>query len=459
MQNQAVLYQANAEKRGIWGWIFFDWAAQPFFTVVTTFIFGPYFVSRMAENPAEGQAAWAYGIAAAGFMIAILSPILGIVSDKTGARKPWIASFAVLKIISLSLLWFAVPGASLFWVLVAFAIAMISAEFSVVFNDAMMPRLVPAQDIGKVSNIAWGLGYLGGMIALIFVVTCLAASPETGLTIIGIKPLFGLDPADGADARITGPLSALWYFIFIMPMFLFTPDAEKGEPLKQALRSGIAELCSVLREIAGRSGIMRFLIARLIYQDGVNAVLALGAGYAASLFGWSITEVGIYGMILNVIAIFSCLAASRLDSRHGSKAIVLMALFLLFLATVGIISTTKDSTLFGLIHFVASDGTGLFATPAEHTFLFYGLMIGAAFGPVQASSRSWFARSITAKEAGRYFGIYALAGRVTSFAAPFLVATITAMTGSAAIGMSVLVLFFAVGLICAAITPYPANKA
>ncbi len=218
----------RAKKLGIFGWMFFDWAAQPFFTVVTTFIFGPYFVSRMASDPAMGQAAWGYGIAAAGFVIAVLSPVLGSIADQTGPRKPWIAFFAAIKIVSLFLLWFAAPGSNLFLVVACFALASIAAEFSTVFNDSMMPRLISKADIGKISNIAWGLGYLGGMIALIFVVTLMAGSPETGKTIIGVDPIFGLDPKLGEDARATGPLSALWYFIFILPMFFFTPDPAKA---------------------------------------------------------------------------------------------------------------------------------------------------------------------------------------------------------------------------------------
>ncbi len=459
MTEQMRASRRYAERRGVWGWIFFDWAAQPFFTVVTTFIFGPYFISRVAESREAGQIAWGYGFAAAGFAIAILSPVLGAIADKTGSRKPWIGFFAAVKILCLSLLWFAVPGANLFWVLCVFAMAMLAAEFSIVFNDSMMPRLVPREDIGRVSNIAWGLGYMGGMIVLIFVVLCLSASPETGLTILGIKPLFGFDPKLGEGARITGPLTALWYLVFILPMFFFTPDAAKGEPLSVALCSGLAELKTTLTEVRRRTGIMRFLFARMIYQDGVNALLALGAGYAAGMFGWSITETGLFGMILNVMAIISCLIASRVDTRFGSKAVVIGSLVLLFLASLGIVSTGKDYTLFGLLPFTLEGEGKLFGTAAELSYLIYGLMIGAAFGPVQASSRSWFARSIKAEESGRYFGIYALAGRATSFLGPFLVATITAMSGSAALGMSVLLLFFATGLVLAFVTPYPADAA
>ena len=206
------------KRRSVWGWMLFDWAAQPFFTVVTTFIFGPYFISRMASDPATGQAAWGYGIAAGGLLIAVLSPVLGSIADQTGPRKPWIAFFAVLKILALCGLWFAAPGSSLVLVVSLFTLASVAAEFSIVFNDSMLLRLVPKAEIGRVSNLAWGLGYLGGMIVLIFIIAFLAASPESGKTLIGLDPLFGLDPVQGEDARASGPISALWYAVFILPM-------------------------------------------------------------------------------------------------------------------------------------------------------------------------------------------------------------------------------------------------
>ncbi|RWI28532.1 MFS transporter [Mesorhizobium sp.] len=448
----------RAPERGIWGWMLFDWAAQPFFTVITTFIFGPYFVSRMASDPETGQAAWGYGIAAAGLAIAVLSPILGSIADQTGPRKPWIALFAAVKITSLCLLWFAAPGSNLFLVVLFFSLASVAAEFSTVFNDSMMPRLVPKGEIGRISNMAWGLGYLGGMIALIFVVAFMAGSPETGKTIIGLDPLFGLDPKLGEDARATGPLSAAWYLLFILPMFFFTPDAVKGLPLGPAVREGLSELKSTLGEIRQRSGIFRFLVARMIYQDGVNALLALGGAFAAAMFHWSITEIGLFGIILNVVAIVGCLVAARLDLALGSKAIVMIALVLLSLATIGIVSTGPGYTLFGAWVMPGADSGGLFGTPAEKAYIFFGLLIGLAFGPVQASSRSYMARSVTAAESGRYFGIYALAGRATSFAAPFMVATITLASGSSRLGMAAIVLFLGVGLAILIRTPYPADN-
>ncbi|KQY25898.1 MFS transporter [Rhizobium sp. Root482] len=445
-------------RAGLAGWMLFDWAAQPFFTVIITFIFGPYFVSRLAEDPAHGQAMWGYTLTISGIVIAVLSPVLGSIADATGARKPWIAFFAVIKVVSLALLWFAMPGSPLIYPFVLVILASIAAEFSIVFNDSMMPRLVPEEEIGRISNIAWGLGYLGGMIVLIAVVALLAASPESGKTILGLDPLFGLDPATGADARVTGPISALWYLVFILPMFLFTPDARRiSLPAATAVRNGLSELRQTIGELKHRTGILRFLVARMIFQDGVNGLLALGGTFAASMFAWQTVELGVYGIILNVVAIGGCLYASRLDAKLGSKTIVTASLVCLTIATLGIVSTGPGYTLFGLLPLSVTDSGGLFGTAAEKAYIVFGLLVGIAFGPVQASSRSYLARSVSAEEAGRYFGLYAFSGRATTFLAPASVATVTLATGSARIGMMALVVFLAVGLAILLRTPYPAK--
>ncbi|MDC7744205.1 MFS transporter [Rhizobium binxianense] len=449
----------KATEKGIWGWMFFDWAAQPFFTVVTTFIFGPYFVSRLTDDPVSAQATWSNMATISSVIIALLSPVLGSIADQSGARKPWIGFFAIIKIASLFGLWFAAPGSPVLYPVIFMILASISAEFSIVFNDSMMPRLVAKHEVGKLSNTAWGLGYLGGIIVLIAVVTLLAASPETGKTILGLDPLFGLDPKTGQDARITGPISAVWYLIFILPMFFFTPDVGRGLPFTTAVRSGLRELKNTLAELKERRGILRFLIARMIYQDGVNGLLILGGVFAAGMFGWATIEIGIYGIILNVVAIFGCLIAGRIDKGVGSKVTVVISLTMLLVATIGIISTGPGYTLFGLIPLPTADSGGLFGTAAEKAYILYGLLIGFAFGPVQASSRSYLARSVSPEEAGRYFGIYALSGRATSFMATLLFSLMTYISGSPRLGMATLILFLASGLVLLIRTPYPAGRA
>ncbi len=437
-------------------WMLFDWAAQPFFTVVITFIFGSYFVARLADDPVEGQAAWAYTITLSGIITALLAPILGSIADATGIRKPWIAFFAALKIVALTSLWFAAPGSALWLPMLAIICATVAAEFSIVFNDSMMPRLIHSQNIGRISNLAWGLGYAGGLVVLFCVLLLLAGDLTTGKTILGITPLFGLDAQQGEDARITGPFAALWYFLFILPMFLFTPDGTTKAPLGAAIASGLQELKSTLYELNKRRGLVRFLIARMTYQDGVNGLLALGGTFAAGMFGWQTIEIGIYGILLLVIAIAGCFLASKLDSALGSKKVVLLSLGILMVATLGIISTGPGYTLFGLLPLATTDSGGLFGTAAEKAYIVFGLLIGIAFGPVQASSRAYLARSVSTEEAGRYFGIYSLSGRATAFLAPMAVATLTLYCDSARIGMAALIIFLVAGFAVLLTTPYPA---
>ncbi|MCB1446359.1 MAG: MFS transporter, partial [Rhizobiaceae bacterium] len=242
------------------------------------------------------------------------------------------------------------------------------------------------------------------------------------------------------------------------PMFLFTPDTSTGLPIGKAVRSGLSELGSTLGELRRRTGILRFLVARMIYQDGVNGLLILGGAFAVGMFGWETTEIGLYGIILNVVAIFGCGVASLIDRRLGSKIVVALALAMLLVATLGFVSTGPGFTLFGLVALPAGDSGGLFGTAAEKIYILYGLLVGLAFGPVQASSRSWLARSVTPEEAGRYFGIYALSGRATTFMATGLNTVLIMLSGSPRLGMASMLLFFAIGLAILAVTPYPADR-
>lgn len=447
-------------RLGILGWMFFDFAAQPFFTVVTSFIFGPYIVSRMVEDPVVGQSAFSLSIAIAGVVIALLSPVLGSIADSSGPRKPWLAVLAAIKALSLVCLWFSAPGSSLIWVLGLFILATACAEFSTVFNDSMMNFVVPYDEIGKVSSTAWGLGYIGGIVPLILILAFLAGSVETGTTLIGFDPLFGLDPEQGEDARVATPLTAAWYLLFTLPMFLFTPDRKsRNEKLVDSIRQGIVALKSTYLEARRRRGLFRFLIARMIYQDGVSALISLGGPFGASLFGWETIELGLFGIILNVVAIPSCFVAGRLDSKLGSKAIVLGSIVMLTIATLGVVSTGSDFAFFGLWKFSATaDPDGIFSLPAEKCYIAFALFIGVALGPIQASSRAYLASSVGSDETGRYFGLYAFAGKATSFLAPLCVSGVTYITKSQRIGISCILIFFFVGFFVMRTTPTPAQN-
>src|SRR2546429_2944131 len=222
----AGLSREYPPRAAVISWIFFDWAAQPYFTLITTFVFARYFANFVAPDPATGQALWGFAAAAAGFSIALLSPVLGAIADALGQRKPWIAGFSVLLVIGASAMWIGRPGdpSIIPPLLLAYAVATVGVEFATVFNNAMMPTLVPPDRIGRLSGTGWATGYIGGIVRLVLVLGFLAANPETGRTLFGFAPLFGLDPVSHQGDRITRPLTAGWVMIFVLPMFLFTPD-------------------------------------------------------------------------------------------------------------------------------------------------------------------------------------------------------------------------------------------
>src|ERR1700693_4831023 len=190
--DSADLPKIYPPRSAVISWIFFDWAAQPYFTLITTFVFAPYFATHVASDPASGQALWGIATAAAGIAIALLSPVLGAVADASGRGKPWIAAFGALLVIGSSLMWFGKPGdlSVIPPLLLAYSVATVGVEFAIVFNNSMMPTLVPPDKIGRLSGTGWAPRYIGGILSLILVLGFLAASPETGRTLFGFTPLF-----------------------------------------------------------------------------------------------------------------------------------------------------------------------------------------------------------------------------------------------------------------------------
>jgi UMF1 family MFS transporter len=435
-------------RRALVGWVLFDWACQPFFTLVTTFVFAPYFASALASSPVEGQALWGYATAAAGLALAALSPVLGSIADASGPKKPWIALCGAVLVVAATALWFAAPGASygIALALVAFAVATVAVEVAAVFNNAMMLRLVPPERFGRLSGAGWATGYAGGLVSLVLVLGFLAASPETGTTYFGLEPLFGLDPALREGDRVTGPLSAAWFVVFVLPLFLFTPDdTRSGRPLPAAMRHGLRQLASTVAEARRDGTIARFLLANMVYQDGLVALFAFGGIYGAGVFGWGTLELGVFGILLTVTGTAGALVGGRLDDRIGPKRVILGALTVLVLVCIGILSLGREHVLFAIPAAPAVPGDGLYGSLPEKVFVGLGLVIGAMAGPLQAASRSLMARLVRPSEAGRYFGLLALSGKVTSFLAPLVVAIATDLAGTQAAGPAVLIAFFMAG--------------
>lgn len=441
--------ERKASRRAVLSWFLFDWAAQPWFTMVTTFVFGPYFAAHLAADPVEGQALWGYSAAIAGVVIALCSPVLGAVADQSGARKPWIAGFSFLLAAAGFALWFAAPGAgsAIAIALIAFAIGTIGAEFATVFTNAMMPDLGPEDRLGRLSGTGWAMGYAGGLISLILMLGFFVADPHTGRTIIGLAPVFGLDPATHEGDRVAGPFAAIWYLIFVVPLFLFTPDTPRRMSVAAAIRPGAAELIATIRGLRRHANAARFLLANMIYIDGMSALTVFGAIYAASVFGWGAIELGLFGIVLIVVGVFGSVIGGRLDDRVGPKRVVLVSVTVLALALIAILSTDRTHVLFVIAVEPPVEGDGLFASAAERAYLVIGVAIGLVAGPLQAASRTLLVRVAPREKLTQFFGLFALSGRMTAFVGPLAVSTVTVATNSQRIGISVLVLFLVVGAV------------
>lgn len=439
--------QSYPSRSAVISWIFFAWAAEPFFTLITTFVFAPYFATHVASDPASGQSLWGFATAAAGLIIALMSPVLGAIADASGRRKPWIAAFGAMLVIGASLMWFGRPGdlSVIPPLLLAYGVATVGVEFATVFANSMMPTLVPPERIGRLSGTGWATGYVGGILSLILVLGFLAASPETGHTLFGFAPLFGLDPVTHQGDRITGPLTGIWFIVFVLPMFLLTPDYPARRPMREALREGLTDLRQTLAELPRQKSMAAFLLANMIYTDGLVSLFAFGGIYAAGTFGWNTIQIGSFGIILAIAGTLGAWLGGKLDDTLGPKRVIAGSMTLLLLAIVAILLVGRDSILFIGVAPPVPDGA-LFAAAAERAYLVLGCLIGAAGGPLQAASRTLLIRMAPKDRIAQYFGLFALTGKVTSFVGPLLIGIVTAVTESQKAGMAVLVLFFVAGL-------------
>jgi len=436
--------------RGLIGWVLFDWATQPFYTLVVTFLFAPYFVNGFMTDPAHGQTLWAYTTGGAQLIAALIAPVLGAIADAGLPRKPWIAGFSVLLVVGLSGLWFAIPGdaALVPLVLLCFGLAVLGAELATVFTNAMMPGLVTGKRLGTLSGIGWATGYVGGLISLAVVAGLIVADPDTGKTLLGVQPLVPLDEAAREGDRLVGPFSALWYLIFVLPLFLFTPDRVDNVLQGSAVRSGLSRLVQSVKDLMRDHGqIALFLLARMLYADGLGAVFAFGGIYAASVFGWGATELGLFGILLTTGGTIGAALGGFLDDRAGSKTVIVTALLIFIAGSIGVLSIDPDEVLFFIPVEPKAEGGGIFASSGEQAYLAFAMLIGLSAGPIQASSRTLLARLCPPEKTTEFFGFFSFSGKITAFAAPLAIGLVTALSDSQRLGISASLVFLVGGLV------------
>ncbi len=442
----------TSAKRRIWGWYFFDWASQPYNTLLLTFIFGPYFAEtargyymgtgmEAEAAKAAAQSYWGYGLTAASLVIAVCAPILGAIADSTGRRLVWVWVFSAFYVVGAGGLWYVAPGGEagmLFWAVCFFGIGFVGMEFATIFTNALMPSLSDQDDLGSISGRGFAFGYLGGLLALILMLLFFAESATTGKTLLGLDPLFGLDPEAREGTRAVGPFSAIWFVVFMVPFFLWVREPRMP---RQALHIGAAmgSLMELLASLRFRASLSAYLGSSLAYRDALNALYAFGGVYALNVLGWETMQIGVFGITGAITAMIAAYVGGGLDKRFGPKPVIAGSIIVLIVVCLVIVGMSRES-MWGIPLDPASKVPDI-------VFFLCGGLIGAAGGPLQAASRTMMLRHTTPDQATEAFGLFALSGKVASFISPFLIAVATDLTGSARLGISPVIGLFAIGLI------------
>ena len=414
---QSSLPGAPENKRALWSWALYDWANSAFFTIILTFVFAQYFSVSVIQDEVAGTRAWGNIVGIAGVVIAILAPILGAIADQSGRRKPWLISFTLLCVVSSAMLWTVTPDQSQFWTAALWVgLGTLGAEFAFIFYNSMLPDLARPERTGRWSGWAWGLGYVGGIASLVVALYGFIEADGT---------FFNLDRDAAEHVRATFVLVAVWYLVFALPAFFFIPDRPStGLSLGAATRAGLAQLKQSIAHVRQYRDIVRFLIARMLYTDGLATIFTFGGVYAAGTFNMSPTEVLQFAIALNVTAGLGALGFAWIDDALGGRNTILLSLLGLGCSAFAIL--------------VVDGATA---------FWIWGMILGIFVGPLQSASRSHLARVAPPHLQTQMFGLFAFSGKATAFAGPLLVGWVTSVTDSQRWGMSTILLFLLIGFV------------
>ena len=428
--------ETPAPKKQVYSWALWDWATQPFNTVILTFVFTalylvgegflpPEVASLDVDDPvrlaAEADLASGLGLGStiAAFGILLLAPVLGQRADAAGRQKLWLGIGTGALILCMLGLWFVEPMPSLFWLGVALiSAATVFQEIAAVNSNAMLIGIANPKNVGRISGLGWGFGYLGGIIALVIVV------------VLDTFDWFGMSTDNGLAYRLIAVGCAVWAIIFSIPIFLNVPEPSLGRPDRKV--GFFASYPLLVKDVAGlyRNEETRptfwYLLASAVFRDGLGGVFAFGAIIGTAVFKFGAQDIIVFGIVANLIAGVSTIAAGRLDDRLGPKRIILASIGSMIVA--------------GLAVFFLRDAGVM-------VFWVGGLILCAFVGPAQAAARSFLARVTPAGREGEIFGLYATTGRAASWMASGAWTVLIVLTSQTAYGILGIVVVLIAGFL------------
>lgn len=403
------------DRRTIAAWCTYDWANSAFTTLVVTFIYSTYFAQAFVDDAGRGTALWSRGIVISSILIALLSPLLGAAADRGGARRKFLIISTLVCVVATTALAFVTPDQSnaVLKALTLFVIGNVAFEVGMVFYNAFLPAIVSPERIGRVSGYGWGVGYAGGLVCLVLALLFFVGLP-------GLDPLLPLSTEQTFNVRATNLLVAGWFFLFSIPIFLWVRDPAK-EVGSITIGQAFRDLEDTVHKIRQYRQIVRFLLARLVFNDGLVTVFAFAGIYASGTFGFSQSDIIVLGIVINVAAGLGAWVFGIMDDRRGAKSTIMVSLGALSVATL--------IAVFG---------------PTRIWFWVAGIGIGIFAGPNQSASRSLMGRFVPERHQSEFFGFFAFSGKATTFLGPLLLGILSEAFGQR-IGVSVVVLFFLVG--------------
>ena len=396
----------------IFNFALYDFANSSFTTIIITFIFATYFAKQIAPNPVIGQSYWGWTIGVTGFLVAIIGPAIGSFADKKNKIVFFVRFFSLLCILCTALLWFSKPSQSyLLYTLIIVGVANLFYELSLIFYNSLLKDISKSKNLGKSSGFGFALGYVGGIVILLISIKLFIDTDYLP---------FGLTKEESENIRAISLLVSIWFLIFSIPFLFFTIKEKKR---KIAYSLNFNHLKKLLWN--GKITILgKFLIARMLYADGLNAIIVMGGIFAVGVFNLEIKDLLKLSIIMNIAAFIGAFIGGFINDRFGSKIVIIFSLVGLIFSSIAILFTYETST-----------------------FFYLAAINGLFIGPIQSASRVVITSMLNQNSQGKGFGLFATSGKLTSFLGPLLVSTITFLTSSQRIGFSAAIILLLFGLI------------
>ncbi len=432
-------------------WALFQTGRDGASTLLTVFIFAPYFTSHVVGDPVRGQELWGFAMSLAGFLVALSAPFSGAIADIAGRRKPWIAVLALIMGLSAIALWWSLPGGQGLGVMLTMSLLiayLVGVSLSDAFHSSMLPTLAPAHLMGRLSGLGFTISQIAVIFLLLVMLYAFMLPGEVGWSFIPERPLFGIDPAAFENSRISGPVCGLFLLLLTIPFLLFTPDTPRNSHISLASASSqsLARVWSTLRDIRDHRNVMVYLISRMIFTDGMAASFVFSGIYAAGVFEWDALTLTLYGVIISCMTCLSVYLSGFLDQKIGSKRALSLGLVVMSAAFLGVLSFYQDRIFF-IVELPMVERDAPFALLSEKLYLIMMGLFALGAGPILVSARTLLARIAPIDKMTEFFGLYALSGTVTAFVGPLLVSVVTNISQSQRIGYSSILLLLGIGLI------------